>query len=71
MKTELTARQEEVLSYIRDFIEKNGYSPSFREIGSHFGINAKSVHDHIHALGAKVAITFRRYIPRTISITKR
>lgn len=67
---ELTDRQHEILSYIKSTIEANGYSPSYREIGDHFKINEAAVHDHIHALAAKGAITFRRGIPRTITICK-
>ena len=35
----LTERQQEVYTFITEFIEENGYSPSFREImkGCYFG----------------------------------
>lgn len=32
-----TDRQKEVLDFIRDFINKNGYSPTYREIGAGLG----------------------------------
>jgi repressor LexA len=50
----LTRRQKEVLDFLADFIEKNGYSPSYEEIAS--GLNLASlatVHKHISALEAK------------------
>jgi repressor LexA len=50
----LTRRQKEVVDFIHDFIERNGYSPSFEEIAR--GLNLASlatVHKHISALEAK------------------
>src|SRR5687767_659894 len=50
----LTRRQKDVLDFLADFIEKNGYSPSYEEIAS--GLNLASlatVHKHISALEAK------------------
>lgn len=50
----LTPRQKEVLDYIADFIDRNGYSPSYEEIAS--GLNLTSlatIHKHISALETK------------------
>lgn len=50
----LTKRQKEVLDFLIEFIEKNGYSPSFEEIAT--GLNLASlatVHKHLTALEAK------------------
>lgn len=47
----LTQRQKEVLDFVVDFIDENGYSPSYEEIGR--GLNLASlatVHKHITAL---------------------
>ena len=33
----LTKRQKEILDYISDYIEQNGYAPSFEEIAKSFG----------------------------------
>jgi repressor LexA len=47
----LTKRQKEVLDYIADFIQDNGYSPSYDELAR--GLNFASlatVHKHIQAL---------------------
>ena len=41
--TELTARQEAILAYIKDFIADNGYPPTIREIGLALGITSTSV----------------------------
>lgn len=50
----LTKRQSEVLSYIQQFINKNQYSPSYREIMNHFAFNSLgSVYKHVTILKRK------------------
>jgi repressor LexA len=47
----LTRRQREVLDIIRDFIERNGYSPSLEEIGGALGLSSvATVHKHVSHL---------------------
>jgi repressor LexA len=50
----LTRRQKELMDFLREFIDKNGYSPSYEEIaaGLHLASLA-TVHKHIQALQAK------------------
>ncbi len=56
----LTARQADILQYIINFIEDNLYSPTYREIGAHFGIRSTNgVSDHLRALTRKGYIRFR------------
>jgi repressor LexA len=53
MKT-LTKRQKEILDFIRGWIEKKGYSPTFREIMRHFEFSSVgTVVQHLKALSAK------------------
>ncbi len=49
----LTERQEEVLAFIKTFIETNKYPPTMREIASNFGITANGAYDHVKALEKK------------------
>lgn len=50
----LTRRQKEIIDFIRAFIKKEGYSPSYREIMSHFGFTSLgSVAGHIRVLKRK------------------
>ena len=49
----LTARQREVLEFIRKFMTNEGYPPTVREIGAHFGFVPRSVFDHLKALERK------------------
>lgn len=47
----LTRRQREVLDIIRDFIDRNGYSPSLEEIGGALGLSSvATVHKHVSHL---------------------
>ncbi len=51
---DLTERQREVLDFISGSINRCGYPPTLREIGSHFGIRSTNgVNDHLRALEKK------------------
>jgi len=49
----LTARQREILDWVKGFIAEHGMPPTVREIGAHFGIASSSVFDHLQALQRK------------------
>jgi repressor LexA len=50
----LTKRQREILDYLNDFIQKNGYAPSLEEIGKRFGLSSlATVHKHLTNLQEK------------------
>jgi repressor LexA len=54
MTDHLTKKQRQILDFITDFLEKNRYSPSYREIGQYFGIKSTAtIHSHIAALREK------------------
>lgn len=61
IRSVLTARQREVLDFIRHFMAQAGYPPTVREIGAHFGFVPRSVFDHLKALERK------GYLRRTAS----
>lgn len=61
MRAPLTARQREVLEFIRGFMTRMGYPPTVREIGAHFGFVPRSIFDHLKALERK------GYLRRTAS----
>ena len=47
----LTRRQKEVLDFIVDFVEENGYSPSYEELAHGLSLaSVATVHKHIEAL---------------------
>ena len=53
MRPPLTARQREVLDFVRHFMTRVGYPPTVREIGSHFGFVPRSVFAPLKALERK------------------
>jgi len=54
----ITKRQRQVYDFISDFVQKNGYSPSFEEIGEGMGLNSlATVHKHISNLETKGLLT--------------
>lgn len=53
----LTAKQQQVLDFIEEFRESNGYAPTVRETAAHFEVAIKTAHDHIKALERKKAIS--------------
>jgi len=50
----LTKRQRQIYDYIAEFVSRNGYSPSFEEIGDGMGLSSlATVHKHISNLEKK------------------
>jgi repressor LexA len=50
----LTKRQREILNYLTEYSEANGYAPSFEEIASHFNYSSlATVHEHLSNLERK------------------
>lgn len=64
----LTKRQQLILQFVLDYIQREGYPPSIREIGSHFKIGSlRGVTVHLDALARKGYIT-RANTPRSIKV---
>ena len=64
----LTERQQAILDFISEYADGNGFPPSVREIGKHFGIYPATVQDHISALERKGYLHKKRFQSRTLSI---
>jgi repressor LexA len=63
----LTKRQREMYDFIAEFVQSNGYSPSFEEIGAAMGLSSlATVHKHINNLESKKLL--RRDYNRSRSI---
>jgi repressor LexA len=63
----LTKRQRQMYDFIAEFVENNGYSPSFEEIGSALGLSSlATVHKHVNNLESKQLL--RRDYNRSRSI---
>jgi len=64
----LTKRQQMILQFVLDYVQREGYPPSIREIGQKFGIGSlRGVTVHLDALARKGYIT-RTNTPRSIKV---
>ncbi len=71
MKKELTARQEEILNFISDYIDFNGFPPTYREIGKQFDISSTfGVKRHLDALTKKGYLNVEGNVSRAMSLTR-
>ncbi|MBU0558657.1 MAG: transcriptional repressor LexA [Bacteroidota bacterium] len=69
MKTILTERQQQILNFISDSIENNGFPPTYREIGTQFDISSTfGVKRHIDALIKKGYLNSESNTSRTLSL---
>ncbi|HKI77199.1 MAG TPA: transcriptional repressor LexA [Ignavibacteriaceae bacterium] len=70
MKKQLTERQEEILTFIEQFREENGFPPTLREIGKKFQISSTfGVKRHLDALVKKGFLNIESNASRGISFT--
>ena len=47
----LTKKQKQILDYLREFLDRHGYSPSMEEIAAHFHLRSlNAVYKHLKAL---------------------
>ncbi len=64
----LTQRQKEILNFVQEYMAKEGYAPSIREICDRFGISStRGVHRHLETLEDKGYVK-RASTPRSIKI---
>jgi repressor LexA len=66
----LTQRQREVFDFIREFIHKNRYPPTIREIAVNFRFSVKGSYDHVKALQKKGYIRCHGNRSRAIEIMR-
>ena len=68
-KMGLTEKQAHFLKVIKDFIESNGYSPSYEEMKQMNGMRAKShVHAVVYALKKRGYVDIIRHSKRSIVV---
>ena len=71
-KKELNTRQKQILRYITKQIEKNGYSPSVREIGKAVGLSSTAtVHTYLKQLEELKYIKKENQKGRTLRVLKK
>ena len=65
MEPRLTRRQQEVLTFIRTFSQRQGVPPTVREIGERFHVTPRAAFDHLRALERKGYLRRRAASGRT------
>jgi repressor LexA len=68
-------KRVQILRFIGDYTERNGFSPSFREIGEHLGVSsASTVSHHLDFLIRRGWLSQKRGprqgAPRTLAVTE-
>ncbi len=72
MSKGLTERQKQILDFILDYIEDNGYPPTYREIGVHFEIASTfGVKRHIDALVKKGYLNVESNSSRAMTVVNK
>ena len=49
----LTRRQQDILQFLRGYVEEHGISPTLEEIAAHFGVNKVTVFGHVAEMERK------------------
>lgn len=72
MAVTLYKRQRQIVDYIAQYIQKNGYSPTLREIADSIGVSSlATVHEHLQALVRKKVIKKHEGTVRGIELLDR
>jgi len=71
MAHKLTARQEAVLAFIKDFLDEHGYPPTVREICSNFNFLPRAAANHVNALVKKGYLTKKPLKSRSLEVVGR
>ncbi|MCH8841845.1 MAG: transcriptional repressor LexA [SAR324 cluster bacterium] len=67
----ITQRQQDVLSYIGEYVEEKGFPPAVRDIAKRFNLaSAAGVHKHIKALVRKGYLAKEKYISRSLRVIR-
>lgn len=64
----LTPRQTDIRNWIAGYIDVHGFSPTVREIGSHYGFTTNGVKTHLNALRRKGFVTWQDGCSRTLRV---
>src|ERR1043166_7606031 len=63
-----TPRQTQILTFVRDYVHKNGYSPTYDEIAAEFGISKVTVFEHLTILEERGLITLDKHKARSLHL---
>src|SRR5215831_1153650 len=65
-----TAKQLQILNFIRDYRRTHAISPTLEEIAQQFGVSKITIYEHIGALEKKGALRKARNMARSIELTE-
>lgn len=68
---QLTAPQQRVLTLIHDWLRREGYPPTLRELAQHLGVCIGTIQTHLRALQRKGALERRPFQARGLCPTAR
>ena len=72
MPVTLYKRQRQILDFISQYIQRNGYSPTLAEIAQALGVSSlATVHEHLETMEKKGVIKRREGAVRSIEITEK
>ena len=69
-RDEMTQKQHEVIKFIEEYSDANGFPPTFRDVAEAMGITVRAAHDHIKRLRKKGYLTYEPRKPRTLRIVE-
>ena len=68
----LTPKQAKFLKFLANFIDQNGYSPSYEEMKQVLNYKSKSrIHAFVHSLKKRGYVRLLPYMKRSIMITEK
>ncbi len=70
MPKETTERQDEYLSFIREFTKANGYPPTLDELAAEMKVKVGSVQSVLASLQKKNLVTWKKGQYRTLTLVK-
>lgn len=66
----LTKRQQEIIEFIKNYLNEHDYAPSYREIAEGMGLSSvATVADHIEALKEKGVLENKENLARSLQLT--
>ena len=63
-----TPRQTEILTFVRNYQHKNGYSPTYDEIAAEFGISKVTVFEHLTILEERGLLRRQKHKARSLHL---
>jgi len=71
MAKRVTDKQRQVLQFINEYIDNNGYAPAIRDVAGAFDCSVKGAYDHVVALEKKGLIERSKNRSRSILLAER